>query len=1625
MPADANGFDYIIVGSGAGGAPLAARLALRFHELGLNKQILVIEAGPSHTVADTPEREVSLVPGFHGLSTEHPKLAWQFFVEHYATPPTGEDPKRYRPKPGEPKDWNGIFYPRSSGIGGCTVHNAMITIAGPDSDWEDLADYLVDDSWRADVMRGYFERLERNEYLPPPTPVPSNWWRRQWENFRWLIGRTPDYARGKHGFDGWLHTSFTDLTLGLGDGQLKGVLGGALVQARRAGLDRAWRFVSSFLRGNAWFLAGLDPNHANTQANSPEGVAFVPLAVCGQKTTIHQNAATPFVMRGRRSSPREFLLAVQRQHPDRLTIWTDTLVTRVLFEPGSDPDDAGPRAVGVEFQRGARLYNATKPYTPDEERPPDGETGRVFVNAGGEIVLAGGSFNTPQLLMLSGIGDEQHLQATAIAEKDGRLCTIRDRDGKPLAGMDGKPLRIDLPGVGCNLQDRYEVSLIAEMREDFSLLEGATFKLPDGGRPDRHLERWRKKGTGLYTSNGAVLGIFKRSNPDLDQPDLFIFGIPLPFKGYEVGYSQVGHIHNHFTWAILKGHTKNTGGTVRLRSTNPRDVPLINFHYFNEQTGDGDREIDQNEDPDLLALVEGVKFVRGIFRHTQKYPLLFWSLGPRLGTEVHPGEKEVPRDDDQAVRDWIRRVAWGHHACGTCRMGPDGDERAVLDSRFRVRHVDGLRVVDASIFPKIPGYFIVTDIYMASEKAADVLLEDAVLRGADSATYPFALARDEAKALGTRRENIAEPPLTTTVMDERTRAWSPDVTGLALSGGGVRSATFNLGVLQAMAACRWLRRVDFLSTVSGGGYIGSFLGRWFDRLRPPSEWTGGGGKTPEIPDRIERELNDPAAPALRWLRSSGNYIAPQGDGDARTDAAVVVRNFLSVYLVVGALLFTMFGLLDWLRYRWFDPVFALALLGNPTASETTTSGALAAWTTLINALASPWFLIAGLVALFTAVPKMAAYWIVSEDRHGHFSGPPLAALFAIIVGLLLMFWTGLNAVALIVALSLLTAFFHAELAWYRARQREAALGRGDVNTQRLRTRNHLTTELGGSLRLIFAALVFAIIDSLGHLAQQYTAGNRTYIDAFAAAGAIMMALMPLAHKAANLFARDPDNAATGLTRFVKQYIAAGVLAAVLFTLPLVIVAFAAHAAFDGGSNIPRGVALTLFAGLLSIIFAHPRAITFVNRSSLAPVYAARLARAYLGATNPVRHRPEGANITEVVAGDDVASIREYAPYRTGGPLHLINMTVNQTIEFTSQRGNRDRKGENLAVSSLAMSIGRRWHAAWRDRTGTGLRPDEHKRLARLEPIGHLRGSDHPLVDETGNATNRAQNLSLRQWVAISGAAVGPGQGQTTKLGTALLYGLANLRTGYWWNSGISRPDRDGFPAVTFFRRLGYFLQDIFLTQTLLLSEWIAHFPGPWNRYWYLSDGGSFEVLGGYELIRRRVPRIIVSDASADPKYDMDSVANLMRKARLDFDARIEPFTAADIAAHVPSGVQGAIGTLDDLRAGAAAGAVSRKHAALFWIRYARELPPSVMLYVKASVTGDESTDVLEYRSTHPEFPHEPTEDQFFDEEQWESYRALGRHVMSPLCGGRWFWDIPLRSEDDLRLEAARARESDR
>jgi choline dehydrogenase len=242
------------------------------------------------------------------------------------------------------------------------------------------------------------------------------------------------------------------------------------------------------------------------------------------------------------------------------------------------------------------------------------------------------------------------------------------------------------------------------MDEPFAILRDASFTAPGpGGEPDPEFADWLG-GKGLYATNGAVIALITRSRDTRREPDLYMFAVPGCFAGYEPGYSErTKSDKNYFTWVILKAHTNNTAGYVRLRSRDPWDTPDINFRYFDDGN-DSARE-------DLDSVVAGIRQVREITART-----------PGLMTEELPGANA--KTDDE-LREFVKCHAWGHHACGTCRIGADGDPDAVLDSRFRVRKTKGLRVVDASVFPRIPGFFILSAVYMIAEKASDAILEDA------------------------------------------------------------------------------------------------------------------------------------------------------------------------------------------------------------------------------------------------------------------------------------------------------------------------------------------------------------------------------------------------------------------------------------------------------------------------------------------------------------------------------------------------------------------------------------------------------------------------------------------------------------------------------------------------------------------------------------------------------------------------------------------------------------------------------------------------------------------------------------------------------------------------------------
>jgi choline dehydrogenase len=642
-------FEYVVIGSGAGGGPLAANLA----KAGFN--VLLMEAGGDPCSESEAGRLMYQVPIFHGLSTEYEECQWDYFVRHYADDGKQQKDTKIVEKEKSHAPEDGVWYPRAGTLGGCTAHNAMITVTPQDQDWNYIAAITGDETWSAENMNKYFARLENCRYVARPGSLKYILNGLFWSVIALLKGRKDwrDWAHG-HGFSGWLTTSEANAHLVLKDKPILKLLFKAIKLALKTGLEHPFLAL----------LTRLDPNDLRNAIDMRQGLAFTPLAVAN----------------GKRNGPRELLLNTEKAHPN-LTIWKHSLATKILFEPLkeetlADGTEVRPRAVGVEFCQGKHLYQAD-PAARNSGPQPTPTKRQVFVSR--EVIVAAGAFNSPQLLKLSGVGPTKEL-------KDFGIDVVAD-----------------LPGVGENLQDRYEVGVVGEFPKPFVLLQGATFAPPKAGDPhDPSFLLW-EKGQGLYASNGTLIGLLKRSEKTRLEPDLYIFGLPGFFRGYQPGYSKLfERQRNRFTWAVLKAYTNNRAGRVTLRSKDPLKWPRIDFHSFSEGS--------DTRGTDLDAIVDGVQFVREMNN----------SLG--LAQEICPGPAYVSR---QRLREFIQNEAWGHHASCTNKIGADDDPMAVLDSRFRVRKTKGLRVVDASVFPKIPGYFIVSAIYMISEKAADVIIEDA------------------------------------------------------------------------------------------------------------------------------------------------------------------------------------------------------------------------------------------------------------------------------------------------------------------------------------------------------------------------------------------------------------------------------------------------------------------------------------------------------------------------------------------------------------------------------------------------------------------------------------------------------------------------------------------------------------------------------------------------------------------------------------------------------------------------------------------------------------------------------------------------------------------------------------
>jgi choline dehydrogenase len=599
-------FEYIVIGSGAGGGPVAANLAKA------GRRVLLLEAGGD---ANNPgSRFKYSVPGSNARLD--PELGWIYWVNSRAKQKDRDKQHFYVPG-------KGLYYPRGTSLGGSTTVNAMIALYPDNSDWDAIAKITGDRSWESTAMRSYFERLENARYIKP----------RQNNSER-------------HGFKGWLPLEMTGAKKNL----FKDKWLTQYVVSRVRNETNGARFEEAAKKGEEF---DIDPNDWSFVCRKGTGLAEPPRTADN----------------GARSGPRQLLLDTAAQLPDKLTIRTDCLATRLLFD-----DSRKNRITGVEYLEGPHLYNAS--WLADQFSSRPGVKRHVFATR--EVILAAGAFNSPQLLMLSGIGPEAELKKHGI------------------------PVRVRLEGVGKNLQDRLETGVVCKLPFEPNLYKGCTWGEEDDpcliefetGTPD-----------GAYRSRlSRQMYIIKKSSADRQVPNLVIFGFTGRFRGYYHPTRMPPSGKDEFTWFTLSGHTNNTGGIVTLKSASPRDTPEINFNNFEDGTDTGGA--------DLEALLNGVKMARKL------------AAGGADGAaegEISPGPN---CETDDALKQFIKNEAWGHHASCSNKIGRAEDPLAVVDSRFRVHQTHGLRIVDASVFPRIPGLFIAVPIYMIAEKASDVILAD-------------------------------------------------------------------------------------------------------------------------------------------------------------------------------------------------------------------------------------------------------------------------------------------------------------------------------------------------------------------------------------------------------------------------------------------------------------------------------------------------------------------------------------------------------------------------------------------------------------------------------------------------------------------------------------------------------------------------------------------------------------------------------------------------------------------------------------------------------------------------------------------------------------------------------------
>lgn len=713
--------------------------------------------------------------------------------------------------------------------------------------------------------------------------------------------------------------------------------------------------------------------------------------------------------------------------------------------------------------------------------------------------------------------------------------------------------------------------------------------------------------------------------------------------------------------------------------------------------------------------------------------------------------------------------------------------------------------------------------------------------------------------------------------------------GLALSGGGIRSATFNLGILQGLERLKLLSCFDYLSTVSGGGYIGSFWTLWrhqqdnaSSEIFPATEFA-----TQGMPSAQSADRNQVEPPEIQHLRQFSNFLTPRL-GLLSTDTGRLVIAVLSSMIpaLLASLSLIILVLFVWL---WLARLVYAAM---PFTSLLAQGGM-----TLIVLILFEWWwqrqeqargvgdVTAGVLAIVVSalVWSMAIYPQITEANLY-----PEAQVLPVINE---NNWFYLFVLCLPWAICVLVN----TAVWFIL-SRFTSLKKIGVFRAAL-------NRVAG--RLLFLMAAWAAIAGLWIVGEWlWQMLSVATASGFAALTGIFGGLFTWAQKILSSQLNKPapnESRFTSFRLWMRQVLAYLTLACMIIGLILIVLSIRIQFTI-GGVTIPAILAGAICITLVTLVCFDP------NQVSLHAFYRSRVARAYLGAA-----RHPAVRSTEEQEDDDI----QLSDLKSGKPFHLICCAANDLAPL-DKLATLYRGAESAVLSPGGFSVGGAWMPWSQERSAPSL----------------------------GSA------------ITASAAALNSHMGfYSMELGPAVIFLMTtlNLRLGMWLPNPKSQRRRRRWKALV---GLPFYKELLGYSRTSGADV-------------LLSDGGHFENLGLYELIRRRCRYIVVSDCGKDQSAAFNDFGNVVRRIREDFGVEI----VINVAPLRPN------------QAGFAG-----QHMVAGDIYYPGG-DTGVLLLFKPCLTGDEPTDVAQYKQCNPAFPHESTGDQFYNEAQWESYRRLGEHAI--------------------------------